>query len=617
MQQILIGKTLGKYRITQHLGSGGMSEVYKAHQPGLDRDVAIKVLHSFLATDEDFLSRFRREAKVAAMLRHPNIVRVHDFDHDAQDNVYYMVMEFIDGPSLKTCLELMSKKGQMIPLDEAVRVVTTVADALDYAHRRGTVHRDVKPHNIMFTRDGEVILTDFGIAKMVNVVGLTASGVMVGTPAYMAPEQGMGQTGGNERADIYSLGVILYQLVTGHLPFEAETPLGIVIKHIAEPLLPPTAINPELPPGIEAVIMRALAKAPEDRYQTAKEFAVDLERAAADQSTESIALEPSPGLALPTAALDVRAQDQAHQQERGIPPGASVDRPPSATSISSQAVAARPKHRRLEWWIAVLALLVVGGSIALFATGGAAALERLLAAQILHIGTSTPAVIGIPTPTPDAVATAVAVALATHNAQATYEATVHFTPSPSPTHTPTSTPTPDLTATAIAACVFDLEIVRDSPVWPSVLMPGQRFVKRWQVKNIGTCAWPEGAELVLVSGDELEVVEEAVIELLALEESTEIQITLRAPTRYGWYTSVWQFQDSDGNSIGEELEIACYVGSTPTSTSVPATETPSAQPSPTQPSPTQSSRPQATKAPSPPEPTPAPPQPPPPTAAQP
>ena len=610
----MIGKTLGKYRITEHVGTGGMSEVYKAYQPGLDRYVAIKVLHSFLVTEENFLARFRREAKIVAMLRHLNIVRVHDFD--VKDDVYYMVMEFIDGPTLKARLQEMDKEGQMLPLEEVVRIVTTLANALDYAHQRGMVHRDVKPANIMFTQDGEVVLADFGIAKMVDVAGLTASGAIVGTPLYMAPEQGMGQ-GGDERADIYSLGVVLYQLLTGRLPFDAETPIGVILKHISEPLRPLTALSPNVPPAIDAVIVRALAKAPKDRYQTVKEFAADLERATAGQPTEPVAPEPTVVSVMSTTAPGVRAQDQAHQWERAILPSAPTYHSPSATPIPSGAIAARPKRRRARWLIAVLALLAVGGSTALFATGRAEPLERLFAAIISQMATPTPGMTGTPTPAPNAVATAVAAALATQNAQVIYEATINFTPSPTPTPTPTSTPTPDLTATAIAACVFDLEVVRNSPVWPSVLVPRQWFVKRWEIKNTGTCAWPEGAELVFVSGDELEVVEEPGIEPLAPEETLRIEITLRAPTSYDRYASVWQLQDSEGNPIGEELEITCRVGPTPTPTPVPPTEPP----------PTQSPQPQATEppplpeppepTPEPPEPTAAPPQPEPPTPAPP
>jgi len=194
----LIGRTLGKYRIIEHLGSGGMAEVYKAYHPGLDRYVAIKVLHSFLADEEDFLTRFRREARVVAMLRHPNIIQVYDFDFDAETNAYYMVMEFIDGPTLKARLQEMARQDQILPLEEAVHIVTAVASALDYAHQRGMVHRDVKPANIMFTQDGQVILTDFGIAKMVNTTALTASGRWWERPRTWPPSREWARPGMSE-----------------------------------------------------------------------------------------------------------------------------------------------------------------------------------------------------------------------------------------------------------------------------------------------------------------------------------------------------------------------------------------------------------------------------------
>nr|HID13905.1 hypothetical protein [Anaerolineae bacterium] len=565
---MLIGKTLGKYRITEHLGSGGMAEVYKAYQPGLDRYVAIKVLHSFMADEEDFLTRFQREARVVAMLRHPNIIQVYDFDFDAEDNAYYMVMEFIDGPSLKVRLQEMAREGQMLPLEEAIRIVTAVANALDYAHQRGMIHRDVKPANIMFTQEGQVILTDFGIAKMMNITGLTASGAMVGTPAYMAPEQGMGQAG-DERADIYSLGVVLYQLVTGRLPFGADTPLGIVLKHINEPLPPPTALNPDLPAGIEAVIMRALAKDPGDRYQTAKEFAADLQRAMAGQSIEPISPELTVASATSETVTGARAHDQARQWEGATLPSTPAYRPPSATPPPLPALTVHSKRGRLIV-LAAVAILILLGCAALIATGTPG---RLFAALLSQAATPTPGLIGTPTPTYDAVATQVAAALAT------YEATtgVTPTPSPTPTPTPTSTPTPDLTATAIAACVFDIKVVNDYPIWPKVLTPGQQFVKRWEIKNTGTCTWPENVKLVFISGDELAVVEEPEIEPLSPEGTSEIEIALRAPVEYGVYTSVWQLQDSEGNPIGEELEIVCRVGPTPTPR---PTATPTAIPTP-------------------------------------
>jgi formylglycine-generating enzyme required for sulfatase activity/uncharacterized caspase-like protein len=275
--QGLAGQSIGRYRIIEQVGHGGMADVYKAYQPSLDRHVAIKVIHPFLADDADFLSRFEREAKVVATLRHPNIVQVYDFD--AEGGLYYMVMEFIDGGTLKTFLETMQARGTPISLDNAVRITLSVGSALKYAHSRNMVHRDVKPANVMITSDGHVILTDFGIAKIVSATKLTASGAMVGTPAYISPEQGRGEPG-DERSDLYSLGVMLYQMVVGRLPYDADTPVALVLKHINDPLPLPTELRPEVLPEIERVIVKALAKKPEDRYQTVSAMTADLKQAA-------------------------------------------------------------------------------------------------------------------------------------------------------------------------------------------------------------------------------------------------------------------------------------------------------------------------------------------------
>ncbi len=562
-----------------------MAEVYKAYHPGLDRHLAIKVLHPFLADEEDFLIRFQREAKIVATLRHPNIVQVYDFDSDAENNTYYMVMEFIDGPSLKTRLQEMAQEDQTLPLEEAIRIVIAVANALDYAHQHGMIHRDIKPANIMFTQDGQVILSDFGIARMINTTTLTSSGAMVGTPAYIAPEQGMGQTG-DERADIYSLGAVLYQLITGTLPFVADTPLGTILKHINAPLTPPTALNPNLPPSIEAVVMHALAKAPNNRYQTAKEFAADLERSLAGEPVEPI----SPELAMAPetfkATPNLQAQGQPKLWGLPTPSGTPATPPPQPVPV------ARPKQGWITALAVVLALILLG-SAALLTTETP---SRLLAALFSQTATPTPSVTGAPisTPTPDLtaiydalttqVAAGVDAALATRAVLATREATVNITSTPTPTPTPTSTP--DLTATAIAACVFDMEIISDRPVWPSVLAPGQQFSKHWMIKNTGTCTWPEDIHLVFVSGDELEVIKGPEIKPLSPEGTAEIEMTLRASADYAAYTSMWQLQDGRGNPIGEELEVTRRVGPTPTPrprATPTVTSTPEFTPTPTEP----------------------------------
>jgi serine/threonine protein kinase len=253
-----------------------MAEVYKAYQPGLDRYVGIKVLHGHLIEDQDFISRFEREALATGKLRHSNIVQVLDFDRE--NEVYFMAMEYIDGPTLKDELKARKAANQPFTLQEIARIFSALCSAIDYAHARRMVHRDIKPANVMINQEGQVVLTDFGIARIVGGTQYTQTGALSGTPAYMSPEQGQGERG-DERSDIYSLGVMLYEMVTGLVPFEADTPFAVIMKHISEPLPLPTKVNPEIPEGVERVILKAMSKSPEDRYQTAGELARALREA--------------------------------------------------------------------------------------------------------------------------------------------------------------------------------------------------------------------------------------------------------------------------------------------------------------------------------------------------
>ena len=214
---------LGKYQILERIGAGGMAEVYRGRHDKLDRDVAVKVLHSSLTGDPQFIARFEREARLAASLRHPGIVQVYDFD--SQGDQLYLVMEFIDGGTLKQRIETLSAKGEFMPLPEISRLLTQIADALDYAHDKGMLHRDMKPSNILLDQADGLYLTDFGIARMLGGEEITRTGSILGTPAYMSPEQCEGKPL-SFASDIYSLGIILFELLTGVVPFDAEVTAG-------------------------------------------------------------------------------------------------------------------------------------------------------------------------------------------------------------------------------------------------------------------------------------------------------------------------------------------------------------------------------------------------------
>jgi tRNA A-37 threonylcarbamoyl transferase component Bud32 len=279
----LEGQTLGKYRVLEPLGRGGMARVYRAYHPQLERYVAIKVLRSDLVDDEEFLVRFRREAQAVAGLRHPNVVQV--FDFDVQGDLTYMVMELLEGDTLRRRLNDYRVRGEKMPPGEVVRVLLDVLDGLAYAHSEGMIHRDIKPGNVLLTRRGQAVLGDFGIAQIVGGTRHTASGALMGTLSYMAPEQGL-EGHSDVRSDIYSLGIILYEMLLQRPPFEADTPLAVLMKHVNDPLPLPRAIDPTIPEPFERIVLKALAKDPDDRYQSAEEMARALRKAAEEAGVE-------------------------------------------------------------------------------------------------------------------------------------------------------------------------------------------------------------------------------------------------------------------------------------------------------------------------------------------
>ena len=274
MDTIQPGQMLGPYQIINQIGRGGMATVYKAYQPSVDRYVAIKVLPSQLAESREFATRFQQEARIIARLEHPHILPV--FDYGESDGVAYFVMRYMDAGTLK---ERMIE-GRPLPLDDINRLFTQLAGALSYAHSRGVVHRDLKPANVLIDAHDNIFLTDFGIAKLLESASprLTQTDAIMGTPAYISPEQAQGQTV-DQRSDIYSLGIILYEMVTGSVPFTAETPLAVLFKHISDPLPPPSVVKPDIRPAVEKVILKALAKDPRDRFATAADFAKAWEQA--------------------------------------------------------------------------------------------------------------------------------------------------------------------------------------------------------------------------------------------------------------------------------------------------------------------------------------------------
>ncbi len=285
MQQY-VGMRLGGYQIVEQLGQGGMATVCKAYQPSMDRYVAIKILPSHFTQDKSFVGRFTQEARTLARLEHAHILPVYDYGE--QEGITYLVMRYVEAGTLK---DLIDRKGP-IGTKEAARLVGQVGDALECGHSQGVIHRDIKPSNVLVDQHGNTFLTDFGIAKLVaETAHFTASGAIIGTPAYMSPEQGMGQPV-DARCDIYSLGVVLYELVTGRVPFHAETPLAVLLKHLNAPLPPPRQIRPDLPAAVERVILKAMAKSPDDRYQTVKEFVAALNRTVADAAEERAAPQP-------------------------------------------------------------------------------------------------------------------------------------------------------------------------------------------------------------------------------------------------------------------------------------------------------------------------------------
>ena len=338
----------GRYQVVRKLGAGGMANVYLAEDQELGRRVAIKILNERHANDEQFVERFRREAKNAAALSHPNIVSI--YDRGEAEGTYYIAMEYLDGRSLK---ELILSRGPA-PLNVAIEYVRQILSALRFAHRHGIVHRDIKPHNVLVDAEGRVKVTDFGIARA-GASQMTEAGSIVGTAQYLSPEQARG-TNVDQRSDLYSLGIVLYELLTGTLPFNGDTPVEIAMKHLSQTPELPSVLRPELPRELDLVVTRALAKDPDERYQSADEMDADLERlsrgAAVSPETEESATQI---MRAPTGPMSATAATMIVPPRRGA--YAPVPPPPVYYDLDE------PIHRRPMWpWVAAF-LFVLGAAV--------------------------------------------------------------------------------------------------------------------------------------------------------------------------------------------------------------------------------------------------------------
>lgn len=346
MSSSIIGRTLGKYKVIELLGQGGMATVYKGYQEEIDRYVAIKVLPPHPGLDEQFVSRFQLEARTIARMQHPHILPLYDFG--TEDNILYLAMAYMEGGTLADIID----SGPM-KISRIEKILREIASALDYAHRQGTIHRDIKPANILLDSEGHALLADFGIVKIAESgSNLTGTG-LVGTPAYMAPEQAQGNAV-DARADIYSLGVVVYEMLTGKQPFFADTPMLVLLKHMQEPV-PSVMELVNVPPAVDYVLRRVLAKDPEDRYQTAVAFAEDFSHALHEHSESLVAARLERPLQSDNANADTGTMLFGGPQLTQVPQAGKAQQQP--TVILQQSPASNPLI--LLGGFAIIAVVIV------------------------------------------------------------------------------------------------------------------------------------------------------------------------------------------------------------------------------------------------------------------
>ncbi|MGD8807187.1 MAG: serine/threonine-protein kinase [Chloroflexota bacterium] len=465
-----IGKAIGgRYQIKQELGAGGMSTVYRATDLNLRRTVAVKLIHTHLSRDPQFVRRFESEATVVARLKHPNIVQVYDFDNDG--GTYYIVFEYVAGESLQDRLVRLAAARRVMFAEKSVEIAASIADALDYAHQREVIHRDVKPANVMLDEKGQAILTDFGIAKIVGGTQHTASGVMLGTARYVSPEQVQGRAVSGQ-SDIYSLGATLFEMLAGRPPYQGDSVISVLMAHVNEPLPDLNQIRPGLAPGLSALISKAMAKEPGARFRTAGEMAQALRA--------TVSGKPMPGVVDTGAATAYLGGSQPAAPGVSRPAAANTGAAtilenvaPSGPPASPPPAGGRPSGGRFSGnsllaivgLVAVLLVLcagaILGYTLLSGDNGDAAATEQAAITLTVEAGPTAVAGAGspltpeegasptLPPPSPTAATPTV---VATPTVAATEPPTSTPTDAPSPTATHTLAPTqPAPTATPTTA----------------------------------------------------------------------------------------------------------------------------------------------------------------------
>lgn len=551
------GSTLnGRYRVAELIGEGGMAEVHRAEDALLERSVAVKILRPQYATDPEFLARFQQEARFAARLTHPNIASTYDVGSDG--TTHYIVMEYVDGRSLKAAIEA----GGPIPVAQAVDIAIQILSALSFAHQKGLVHRDVKPQNVLLGPDGQVKVVDFGIARAAKG-SQTTTGIVLATVQYGSPEQLSGQPA-TESSDIYSLGVVLYEMLTGRLPFDAESSVAVALKHVQSPPPPPRKVNPAIPPALEAIVMKALAKTPAERFASAGE----MRRA-------------------------LRSYQDGDQRTATFRP---VVRATGDTSVLQATRGAVTSQRRggIDWLAVVLGLMVfvlVAGAVPF----GMRLFNQYAGQQSTATQTPQAIVLASPTPTPTATPTP-----------------PRSTATPTSAPSPTSSPLPDVVVPRLIELRFDqaqkavdalglkirLAGEEFSPVYPAGIITNQSPTPDKKLVAGGTIdvTVSKGPEQVLVTS----VVGYPLADAKAALEADGFRV--KSSEKYHEQVPVGIVLEQSPGAMqlaAKGSEISLIVSRGPAPTPIPS---PTTRPSPTPtkaPTPTPSPSPTATKVPTP------------------